>query len=161
MPAVLYKKPKMMNKEDKNFPELNNENSDRDKVMKDELNETVDINDLTYNEEDGSYEIDMKSDDPEYDHPDPYKTSVKNGGDSNSDYDEANAEALDHYVEDPDKITDEYGMHIDNGSIVELDPVDELLAQTPEDQRDDLDEEGYPKNDADISKGDNDEDLLK
>jgi hypothetical protein len=39
------------------------------------------------------------------------------------------------------------GMHIDNGEIVDLDPIDEVLGRTPEDRRDDLDEEGYPKND--------------
>jgi len=38
-------------------------------------------------------------------------------------------------------------MHIDNGEITELDPLDEALSHTPEDDRDDLDEEGYPKND--------------
>jgi hypothetical protein len=41
---------------------------------------------------------------------------------------------------------------------VELDPIDEILSHTPEDDRDDLDEEGYPKNDADIS-GDDDDNL--
>ena len=39
-------------------------------------------------------------------------------------------------------------MHIDSGKIVELSPTDEALARTPEDDRDDLDEEGYPKNDT-------------
>ena len=40
-------------------------------------------------------------------------------------------------------------MHIDNdGDSVLLSPEDEILARTEEDERDDLDEEGYPKNDA-------------
>ena len=43
---------------------------------------------------------------------------------------------------------DELGMHVDDGDIVELKPEDEYLAQTPEDERTDLDEEGYPINDA-------------
>ena len=44
---------------------------------------------------------------------------------------------------------DKLGMHIDNaGSIVNVDPIDEVLGHTPEDDRDDLDEEGYPKNDT-------------
>ena len=50
-------------------------------------------------------------------------------------------------VEVPDPAIDEFGMHIDSGKIVELDPIDEELSRTPEDDRDDLDEEGYPKND--------------
>ena len=41
---------------------------------------------------------------------------------------------------------DELGMHIDS-KIVELLPIDEELSKTLEDDRDDLDEEGYPKND--------------
>ncbi len=40
------------------------------------------------------------------------------------------------------------GMRIDEGDIVKLSKEDELLAHTPEDDRDDLDEEGYPLNDA-------------
>lgn len=44
-------------------------------------------------------------------------------------------------------------MHIDSGKIVQLDPLDEELAMTEEDQRDDLDEEGYPKNDLNGGEG--------
>jgi hypothetical protein len=39
-------------------------------------------------------------------------------------------------------------MHIDNGQSVELNPEDELLGRTVEDDREDLDEEGYPVNDS-------------
>ncbi|MDB5014000.1 MAG: hypothetical protein JWQ25_2202 [Daejeonella sp.] len=101
---------------------------------------------LVFNEEANSFEIDVVSIDDEYDHPDPYKTSVKNGGDSNSDFDEANSGALDHYQDNPTEIIDELGMHIDSGKIVEISPEDEELGRTPEDDRGDLDEEGYPKN---------------
>jgi hypothetical protein len=38
-------------------------------------------------------------------------------------------------------------MHISDGKIVETNPIDEAISRTPEDDRDDLDEEGYPKND--------------
>lgn len=110
---------------------------------------------LVFNDEANSYEIDVASTDKEYDHPDPYKTAVSNGADANSDYDEANSTALDHYQDDPNKITDEVGMHVDSGKILELSSEDEELARTPEDDRDDLDEEGYPKNDADKDTGDN------
>jgi hypothetical protein len=39
-------------------------------------------------------------------------------------------------------------MHIADEEELELSPEDELLARTPEDERDDLDEEGYPVNDV-------------
>jgi hypothetical protein len=42
---------------------------------------------------------------------------------------------------------DKLGMHIDDGEITEIDTIDRVLGHTPEDDRDDLDEEGYPKND--------------
>ena len=129
---------------------FDNENDDRDRTLKDELGETIDQQELSYNAEDDSFEYDVKSDDPDYDHPDPYKTSVKNGEDMNSTYDEANPfDAVDEYIpnESLEDDVELLGMHVDNGEIVEVDPIDEVLSRTPEDSRDDLDEEGYPKND--------------
>ncbi|MGZ3757318.1 MAG: hypothetical protein ACXVAY_12400 [Mucilaginibacter sp.] len=129
---------------------FDNENDDRDRVLKDELGETIDETQLKYNVDDNSFEYDVKSDDPDYDHPDPYKTSAKNGEDMNSTYDEANPfDAVDEYIphESLEDDVELLGMHVDDGSIVELDPIDEVLSRTPEDNRDDLDEEGYPKND--------------
>lgn len=131
-------------------PVFSNEGEDRDRTLKDELGETIDKEQLKFNADDNSYEYDVKSDDPDYDHPDPYKTSVKNGEDMNSTYDEANPfDAVDEYIpnESLEDDVDQLGMHVDNGEIVELDPTDAALAHTPEDDRDDLDEEGYPKND--------------
>jgi len=131
-------------------PVFSNEGEDRDRTLKDELGETIDKQQLKFNANDNSYEYDVKSDDPDYDHPDPYKTSVKNGDDMNSSYDEANPyDAVDEYIpnESLEDDVDQLGMHVDNGEIVELDPTDVALAHTPEDDRDDLDEEGYPKND--------------
>jgi hypothetical protein len=131
-------------------PVFSNEGDDRDRTLKDELGETIDKQQLKFNADDNSYEYDVKSDDPDYDHPDPYKTSVKNGDDMNSSYDEANPyDAVDEYIpnESLEDDVDQLGMHVDNGEIVELDPTDAALAHTPEDDRDDLDEEGYPKND--------------
>ena len=127
-----------------------NENSDRDQTLKNELGETINNDQLSFNADDNSYEFDVKSDDPDYDHPDPYNTSAKNGEDFNSTYDEANPYAVDEYIpnENLETDVDKLGMHIDSkGSIVDLDPIDEVLGHTPEDDRDDLDEEGYPKND--------------
>ena len=130
---------------------FNNEDDDRDKTLKDELGETIDKNQLKYNEETNSYEYDVNSDNPDYDHPDPYNTAAKNGDDFNSTYDEANPyDTVDEYIpnESLEDDVDLLGMHVDNGEIVNVDPIDEDLGHTPEDDRDDLDEEGYPKNDT-------------
>jgi len=141
-----------MNKKDSFYPGFNDENLDRDKEMKEGLGAEIDKDDLAYNAETDSFELDVVSQDEDYDHPDPYNTAAPNGTDFDSDYDEANLTAVDEYrrasdAEVPDPAIDEFGMHIDSGKIVELDPIDEELARTPEDDRDDLDEEGYPKND--------------
>ncbi|TZF82302.1 hypothetical protein FW774_16595 [Pedobacter sp. BS3] len=140
-----------MSKRTKFYPGFDDENQDRDKELKDELDETRDIDDLKFNPDKNSYEIDVDDDgDPDYDHPDPYDTDAPNGEDDNSDWDEANPYVgTQEYDKDAslEHDADQLGMHIDDGSIVEVDPVDEKLAETPEDYRDDLDEEGYPKND--------------
>jgi len=138
-----------MNK-DTFYPEFDNENEDRDKTLKDELGETIDKENLAYDKEVNSFEYDVKSDDPDYDHPDPYNTTAKNGEDMNSTYDEANPyDTADEYIpnESLETDVDQLGMHVDSGEIVELKPADKALGHTPEDDRDDLDEEGYPKND--------------
>lgn len=132
------------------YPEFDDENEDRDKTLKDELGETIDKENLTYNADENSFEYDVKSDDPDYDHPDPYNTAVKNGEDMNSTYDESNPyDAGDEYIpnESLETDVDKLGMHVDDGDIVELNPADKALGHTPEDDREDLDEEGYPKND--------------
>jgi len=129
---------------------LTDNTNDRDRLLKDEFGETIDKEDLNYNPEDDSYEYDVKSDDPDYDHPDPYNTSVKNGEDFNSTYDEANPYDVDGEFDEKRSLetdVDDLGMHIDHGESVEVDPTDAALSHTPEDDRDDLDEEGYPKND--------------
>jgi hypothetical protein len=136
-------------------PAFNNEGEDRDRTLKDELGETIDKQQLKFNADDNSFEYDVKSDDPDYDHPDPYNTAAKNGNDMDSTYDEANPfDAVDEYIpnESLETDVDNLGMHIDDGKIVDIDPIDEVLSRTPEDDRDDLDEEGYPKNDKKIDK---------
>jgi hypothetical protein len=150
---------------------LNSESLNRDKKLKDDLGDRVDKENLLFNADKNSFEIDVKSDDPDYDHPDPYDTAAPNGEDFNSTYDEANAGALDEYAPSAglESDVDSLGMHIDTGQSVELDPIDEILSRTPEDDRDDLDEEGYPKNDRGIDAegyptkdaGDNDDQLFK
>lgn len=136
--------------------ENNAENDKRatDKIHNSDLGETKDFNQLSFDKQKNSYELDVKGEDKDYDHPLPYDTTAANGGDDNSDYDEANPYIGDEYAnkqEQEESDLDELGMHIDSGEIVELDPEDEFLARTPEDDRTDLDEEGYPVND-DIKK---------
>jgi hypothetical protein len=132
------------------YPEFDDENEDRDKTLKDELGETIDKENLAYNPDENSFEYDVKSDDPNYDHPDPYNTAAKNGEDMNSTYDESNPyDAGDEYIpnESLETDVDKLGMHIDDGDIVELNPADKALGHTSEDDREDLDDEGYPKSD--------------
>lgn len=138
-----------MERRQKPGAELLPDKTDRDQALKDDLNMEVNIDDLAYNKEKNSYELDVKSDDPDYVHPDPYDTAVENGGDADSDFDEANPTAVNEYDKDLslESSLDDLGMHVDNGNIVEVLPIDEELSRTPEDDRDDLDEEGYPKND--------------
>jgi len=131
-------------------PEFDDQD-DRDRILKDQLGEESNVENLNYNADEDSFEYDVESDDPDYDHPDPYHTSAKNGSDINSTYDEANPyDTADEYIpnESLETDVDQLGMHIDSkGKIVDVDPIDDVLSRTPEDSRTDLDEEGYPKND--------------
>ena len=136
-----------------NTPDRNNADQKRanDKLHGENLGETQEVRDLAYDKEKNSFEIDVKSTDKDYDHPLPYDTTAANGGDDNSDYDEANPFIGDEYARKDEVVENDLetlGMHIDDGEIVELNPEDEYLAKTPEDDRTDLDEEGYPINDA-------------
>lgn len=106
--------------------------------------------DLRYDSTNNSYELDKESEDPDYDHPLPYDTSAEDGTDNNSNYDEANPYVGNEYKkndkDDLEKLED-LSMRIDSkGSILKLSKEDELLSRTEEDERDDLDDEGYPKN---------------
>ena len=153
-----------MKNDDTFYPGFNDENLDRDKKLKEDLNEESAAQDLKYDPETNSYEIEVASDDPDYDPPALFETAAPNGSDANSDYDEANPyDTLGEYDKNRSLETDVegLGMHIDDGKIVELDPVDEALSHTPEDDRDDLDEEGYPKDDSDIAGEAEDNDYLK
>jgi hypothetical protein len=136
-------------------PEFNDENLDRDKTLKDDLGEESAAQDLKYDPDTDSYEIEVESDDPDYDPPALFDTAAPGGSDANSDYDEANPyDTRGEYDKNRSVETDvdSLGMHIDDGKIAELSPLDEELARTPEDDRDDLDEEGYPKNDGEYLK---------
>jgi hypothetical protein len=145
-----------MKNDDTFYPGFNDENLDRDKKLKDDLDGNPSAHDLKYDPDTDSYEIAVESDDPDYDPPQLFDTAAPSGSDFDSSYDEANPyDTQGEYDKNRSLETDAegLGMHIDDGHIVELDPIDESLARTPEDDRDDLDEEGYPKNDADLSAG--------
>lgn len=132
-------------------PEFSVDPEDLNNTSDNELNDTGDSENLNYDETINSYEYDVKGDNPDYDHPDPYDTTVKDGEDMNSTYDEANPFDVNGEYDANRSLetdVDTLGMHIDSGKIVELNPRDAALAHTPEDDRDDLDEEGYPKNDT-------------
>ena len=128
-------------------------NQANDKLHASDLGETQDFNELSFDKERNTFEVDVKGEDKDYDHPFPYETPSENGADFNSDFDEANPFIGDEYANKEKTAEDglnELGMHIDNGESVILSPEDEILARTEEDDRDDLDEEGYPKNDAPV-----------
>ncbi|WP_158827015.1 hypothetical protein [Mucilaginibacter lacusdianchii] len=153
-----------MKNDDTFYPGFNDENLDRDKKMKDDLEGDTAAHDLKYDPDTDSYEIAVENNDPDYDPPQLFDTAAPNGSDFDSSYDEANPyDTQGEYDKNRSLETDadSLGMHIEGGNIVELDPIDEELSRTPEDDRDDLDEEGYPKNDADISGDDKDDDFLK
>lgn len=136
---------------DKFNPAIDDENLESDESINNETSSLDEPQNLNYNGDLDSFELDVKSDDPEYDHPDPYNSGVKDGGDFDSTYDEANPLAVDEYIPNENLEADvvNLGMHVDKtGESVSLDAVDKSLAHTPEDDRDDLDEEGYPKNDT-------------
>lgn len=121
-----------------------------DKLHPTDLGETKDFNNLSFDKEKNSFEFDVKGKDADYDHPLPYDTSAPNGEDSISTYDESNPYIGVEYDKDGEmkERLDGAGMRIDDGeSVVMVSPEDEILARTPEDDRDDLDEEGYPIND--------------
>lgn len=127
-----------------------NNKSNRDKLYSTTESNEINKENLSYNENKQSYELDVKGTDEDYDHPMGYETVAAGARDDDSTYDEANPYVGDEYARDEDIANDdleELGMHVDHGQSVKLSPEDEILARTPEDNRDDLDEEGYPLND--------------
>lgn len=106
--------------------------------------------DLTYNEQEDSYEMDVSDEDPDWEHPMDYDTISEGAQDDDSTYDEANPFVGEEYApkdELQEEALQDDQMHIDRGPIVHLSAEDEKLAEDQEDERGDLDEEGYPKKD--------------
>lgn len=104
--------------------------------------------DLKYNEAKDSFELDVEmEEEDEYQHEDPYNVVAPDGADDNSTWDEANLEAGDEYQRKSSEFRsqlDKLGMDVVDEKAIRLSETDEQLAATEEDQRDDLDEEGYP-----------------
>lgn len=105
-------------------------------------------NQLAYDPDKQSFSLDVEDSDPDYDHPSDYETVAEGATDDDSTYDNSNPYVGDEYADLDELIEDdleEGGMRIVEGE-VKLKPIDKKLAETPEDLRDDLDEEGYPIN---------------
>lgn len=132
---------------------MENQKPAQDKLHPTDLGETKDFNELKFNKDENSFEIDVKGEDKNYDHPLPYDTAAPDGEDMNSTYDESNPYIGDEYdtKEELQNEMEDPAMRVeDSREYIEVDPIDKILARTPEDSRDDLDEEGYPKNDQPV-----------
>ncbi len=129
---------------------MNKDGKKNREPLDDEEQGPQDPQDLAYNEEDDSYELDVNDEDPDWDHPSDYDTISEGAQDDDSTYDDSNPYVGDEYApleELREENLDDNGMHIEGDSIVKVSKIDEELAKDEEDLRDDLDEEGYPKND--------------
>ncbi len=105
---------------------------------------------LRYNEEESSFELDSETSDTEYEHPEPYDTAAPEGEDDNSTYDEENPYTPDEYRDKQSALEGglaELDDEVVDDELNELNEADRKLAETPEDDRGDLDEEGYPVRD--------------
>lgn len=105
---------------------------------------------LRYNESEDSFELDPETADNEYRHPQPYNTAAPEGEDDNSTYDEENPYTPNEYRDKQSDMKgelEELDATVTDEQLTQLDEVDEQLATTPEDNRDDLDAEGYPRRD--------------
>jgi hypothetical protein len=126
---------------------LKPDRTDRDEALKEDLHMEINVDDLAFDENKNSYEMDVIADDPDYVHHDPYDTAVENGSDALSDFDEANPTAVNEYNKNAslESDLDDLAMHVQTEEDIIED--EESFSETPEDNRDDLDREGYPKND--------------
>ncbi|MEC3881665.1 hypothetical protein [Parapedobacter sp. 10938] len=113
--------------------------------------------DLRYNESEDSFELDPETADKEYRHPQPYNTAAPEGEDDNSAYDEENPYTPNEYRDKQNEMQgelNELDRTVTDEELTQLDEVDEQLANTAEDTRDDLDAEGYPRRDERDPLGD-------
>lgn len=131
----------------------NKKTEDLSRARMGELNEDNEelADDLQYDKEKDSYNLDVDSETKDYIHPSGYDTSAEGGEDMDSDWDEANLYVGDEYDRKSDSIEEEMGeadLHVKGKKEIKTSALDKKLSQTPEDARQDLDEEGYPKNDG-------------
>jgi hypothetical protein len=105
---------------------------------------------LKYNEQAGSYELDAETEDSDYQHPDPYPTSAPGGRDAMSTYDEANPFTQDAYPDpqvDPSSLDD----LVDASTEREIEALelldDEWVDPEPLDERDPLGDKQIQKDD--------------
>ncbi len=118
--------------------------------VRDSLGEVKDLNELSYDPEKKSYEYDVPATEKTYDHPVNYETVSTGAVNDDSTYDEANPYVGDEYAQIKDATDDalhEMSMRVEEEDHLKTSVEDQILARTDEDMRDDLDEEGYPKND--------------
>lgn len=111
---------------------------------------------LKYNEQAGSYELDAETEDSDYQHPDPYPTAARGGRDHSSTYDEANPFTQDVYQDpqvDPSSLDDLVDASTER-ELEALDRVDdELVDPKPLDERDPLGDKQIQKDDPTEERG--------
>ncbi len=110
----------------------------------------ADPQDLAYNEEEDSFELDVNDEDPDWDHPMDYDTISEGAQDDDSTFDNSNPYVGEEYADREELQQEELednNMRITDDRAIRVSKEDEALSRNPEDYRDDLDEEGYPKND--------------
>ena len=121
--------------------------NDKNKKVEEEDINNSNPDQLAYDEEKKSFSLDVDDDDPDYDHPSDYETVAEGAADDDSTYDNSNPYVGDEYADLEDLEEDELdedGMRIEGE--VKVSAIDKLLSESPEDLRDDLDDEGYPIN---------------
>ncbi|MFD1771026.1 hypothetical protein [Sphingobacterium suaedae] len=119
-----------------------------EKIDEDDLNNDHTPGDLSFDEENRSFEFDVDDDDPDYEHPADYPTVSEGATDDDSTYDEANPFVGDEYAEQDELKAEDLEnahMHITDEKNLKVSGYDERLSESMEDYRDDLDAEGYPK----------------
>ena len=105
--------------------------------------------DLFYNEERGTYELDMADDDPDWDHPADYSTLSLGAEDDNSTYDVSNPFVGSEYS-DLENLQEEEleqaHMRIADKRILKTATFDRVISADERTESTDLDQEGYPVN---------------
>ncbi len=129
---------------------MNSEENKKKNLPNDEDQGPNEPNNLAYNTEEDSYEMDVNDNDPDWDHPMDYDTISEGAVDDDSTYDSSNPYVGEEYASREELLKEDLeddNMRIEDDDILKLSKLDEELSHNAEDDRDDLDEEGYPLND--------------